>query len=130
MLTEAFVYIMASFSRCIYIGVTRDMPRRWLQHSSDAGSKFVRKYRIHRLVHVERFDRLVDAIQREKQLKGWRRSKKIALIEQSNPEWSDWAIEWGWLAEPGPSLRSGRGEIAHCWQLAFGSGFGLSTVTR
>ena len=107
MLTEAFVYIMASFSRCIFIGITRDMPRRWLQHQNGKGSEFVRKYRIRRLVHVERFDRLVNAIQRETQLKGWRRSKKLALIEESNPEWSDLAIEWGWRTEKGPSLRSG-----------------------
>jgi putative endonuclease len=96
MLTEAFVYIASSRSRCIYIGVTRNMPRRWRQHREGLGSAFVRKYRIRRLVYVERSDRLADAIAREKQLKGWRRSKKVALIETLNPQWDDLGEVWGW----------------------------------
>jgi putative endonuclease len=96
MLIEAWVYIMASRSRCLYIGVTRDLPRRWVAHQQGHGSEFVRKYHVHRLVYVERCDRLVDAIRREKQLKGWLRRRKLELIEHANPGWEDLADGWGW----------------------------------
>jgi putative endonuclease len=90
------VYIMASRSRVLYVGVTRDLRRRWEQHHAGMGSEFVAKYRVHRLVHVELTDRLLDALRREHQIKGWRRSKKVALIEATNPEWEDLAQRWGW----------------------------------
>lgn len=113
MLSQAWVYILSSRSRCLYIGVTRDLLLRWAEHQAATSETFVGRYRIHRLVHAERFDRLVDAIKREKQLKGWRRSKKLSLIEASNPSWEDLAEGWGWK-QAGPStsrpcgpLRSG-----------------------
>jgi len=102
--TQWWVYIMASRSRVLYIGVTRDLHRRWANHREGAGSIFVRKYQVHRLVWIEEARRPMEAFEREKQLKGWRREKKLALIESLNPEWLDLAEEWGWT-----SPRAGRG---------------------
>jgi putative endonuclease len=95
MLTQAWVYIMSSRSRCIYVGVTRDMLHRWAQHRQ-GDSRFVRRYRIYRLVYAEHYVRLTDAIHREKQIKGWSRSKKLALVDCANPTWDDLAEIWGW----------------------------------
>jgi putative endonuclease len=93
---QLWVYILASRSRRLYIGVTRDMVRRWHQHAAAEHDAFTAKYRINRLVYVEVTGRIGDAVAREKQLKGWRRSKKIALIEATNPAWQDLAEAWGW----------------------------------
>ena len=83
------VYILASRSRTLYIGLTADLNRRLAQHRSPTHSTFTARYRVHRLVYAERFDHIAAAISREKQLKGWLRSRKIALIEQTNPTWED-----------------------------------------
>ena len=95
---EGWVYIMASRNRVLYIGVTRNLRRRWEMHRKGEGSAFARKYQLNRLVFVERSTLLVDAIRREKQIKGWRRSKKVALIESVNPGWQDLALRWGWYS--------------------------------
>ncbi|HEX5760636.1 MAG TPA: GIY-YIG nuclease family protein [Thermoanaerobaculia bacterium] len=84
-----YVYILASRSGTLYVGVTNDLLRRLEQHGSGAGSRFAARHEVERLVHCELFERVRDAIVREKQLKGWRRSKKVALIEAHNPEWED-----------------------------------------
>ena len=86
-----YVYIAASRSRRLYIGVTGNIHRRMAQHRGalDGGSVFARHYRMERLVHAEEFDRALEAIEREKQLKGWRRVRKLALISASNPAWDD-----------------------------------------
>jgi len=81
---QFFVYILASKSRRLYIDVTNDLERRLYEHLSGDGS-FTARYRIHRLVHFEATNSATVAIEREKQLKGWRRSKKIALVESTNP---------------------------------------------
>jgi len=93
-----WIYIMASRSRVLYIGVTRDIRRRWEHHLDGRGSLFVRKYHVHRLVWVESAARPIEAFEREKQLKGWRRTKKLALIEAQNPDWRDLAEVWGWTS--------------------------------
>jgi len=100
MIEPCYVYIMSSASKCLYIGTTRNMIRRWLQHRDGAGSAFCAKYRVRKLVYVESCDLLVDAFAREKQLKRWRRDRKIALIDSSNPNWRDLAVEWGWHRIP------------------------------
>lgn len=88
------VYILASRSRVLYVGVTGDLLRRLHQHRTHALPGFTDRYRVDRLVHYEDTTDACAAIAREKQIKGWRRSKKVALIEQSNPTWSDLAADW------------------------------------
>src|SRR4051812_26845352 len=84
------VYILASGRHgTLYIGVTNNLRTRLEQHRGGHGSEFVKKYDVHRLVHVEEFASPQQAIQREKQLKNWRRDWKIDLIEQDNLDWSD-----------------------------------------
>jgi putative endonuclease len=89
-----FVYILASRSRTLYIVVTGDIERRVLQHKQREGSAFTTKYRIDRLVHLEETDYVHAALAREKQLKSWRRGKKVRLIEAANPTWCDLAAKW------------------------------------
>ena len=90
-----YVYIMASFTQRLYIGVTNDLIRRVYQHKSNhyPGS-FTSRYNIHRLVYTEVYYDVRDAIIREKQLKRWGRAKKIALIVEKNPNWKDLSLEW------------------------------------
>ena len=86
---QPVVYILASaLGRALYIGVTTDLPRPLAEHRAGMVAHTTR-YRVNRLIFVEPFETAPDAIAREKQLKGWRRSKKIALINRSNPAWRD-----------------------------------------
>ncbi len=84
-----FVYILSNRSRTLYIGVTNDLLRRIGEHREGAYDGFTAKYRIHRLVYFEHFQYIDNAITCEKELKGWLRSKKIALIQTGNPTWED-----------------------------------------
>jgi putative endonuclease len=84
-----WVYIMSSHSRCLYIGVTSDLPGRVWEHKSGIYAGFSTKYKTHFLVYHELFHDIESAIAREKQLKGWSRAKKIILIEKMNPGWDD-----------------------------------------
>ena len=85
-----FVYITASQKNgTLYIGVTNNLGERAQAHREGTGSKFTTKYHVHRLVCYEPFDRIDEAIAREKQLKKWNRQWKIDLIEEMNPEWKD-----------------------------------------
>jgi len=98
------VYILTNRRQTLYIGVTSDLPRRLQQHLAGAGSAFVRKYHLTRLIYVETAARAIDAIAREKELKGWTRARKMALIATMNPEWKDLAEEEGWgTYKSGPS---------------------------
>jgi len=90
-----YVYIIASKSRVIYVGMTGFLMSRILQHKTGEGGKFSGKYRVHRLVHYETFEDVETAIRRETEIKAWRRGKKIALIESKNPTWEDLAADWG-----------------------------------
>jgi putative endonuclease len=89
-----YVYIMASRSRVLYTGVTNDLARRVDEHKRSLTSGFTSRYHITRLVYFEDFGDVRDAIAREKQLKGWVRSRKIQLIEGKNPAWEDLADAW------------------------------------
>jgi predicted GIY-YIG superfamily endonuclease len=81
------VYILSNHHRTVlYIGVTNDLERRLHEHRSGVGSAFASKYRARDVVHIESFDAVRDAIAREKQLKGWSRAKKLALVRRDNPE--------------------------------------------
>jgi len=85
-----FVYILASGRNgTLYTGVTSDIGRRMWEHRSGEVEGFSKRYRVHRLVHVEAFDQVENAIAREKALKKWRRAWKLELIERDNPEWRD-----------------------------------------
>jgi len=84
-----YVYIMASQRRVLYIGITSHVERRVHQHKSHAFGGFTAKYNVTDLVYFERYGSVGKAIRREKVLKDWRREKKIALIESSNPKWRD-----------------------------------------
>ena len=84
-----YSYIMASRSRVLYIGVTNDLRRRVTEHKKAVTPGFTAKYRVNRLVYFEEFAWILDAIAREKELKGWKRSRKISLIESRNPTWED-----------------------------------------
>ena len=102
---QHYVYILASRSRTLYAGETNDLRRRVLEHKQGLVAGFARKYRIHRPVYFETLANVRAAISREKQIKGWRRDKKVALIATMNPSWGDLAEEW--FGKAGPSLRSG-----------------------
>ena len=88
-----YVYIMASISRTLYVGVTSDLERRVQEHKSGLIQGFTKRYKIKKLVHYESFSNVRDAIAREKEIKGWLRAKKVALIEAENPTWRDLASE-------------------------------------
>jgi putative endonuclease len=90
-----WVYIIVSRTGTLYIGVTGYLARRIRQHKIESIEGFTQKYKVHRLVYYETYDHVLTAINREKQLKGWRREKKIALVEKANPRWRDLAEQWG-----------------------------------
>jgi putative endonuclease len=84
------VYILASQRNgTLYIGVTSDLRKRVWEHSNDLVEGFTKTYGIHRLVYYELHGDMISAITREKQMKKWRRSWKLRLIEDRNPEWCD-----------------------------------------
>jgi putative endonuclease len=89
-----FTYIVASRSHTLYIGVTSNLRKRIFEHKWREHDGFTAQYNCDRLVWFEQYQEVVAAITREKQLKGWRRSKKVALIEQTNPTWQDLSKDW------------------------------------
>ena len=100
-----YVYILTNVNRNVmYVGVTNNLGKRVAEHRDGRGGAFTRQYRVHTLVYAEEYQQVEEAIAREKQIKGWRRSKKDALVEASNPTWADLLDE---SSEKGPSLRSG-----------------------
>ena len=90
-----WVYIVASRTGTLYIGMTNNLYVRTLQHKSGEIEGFSNDYKCNRLVYWESFDDVLKAIDGEKQLKGWRRTKKIVLIESTNRRWEDLAEKWG-----------------------------------
>ena len=97
----AFVYILSSSFKHLYIGVTTNFGKRMRQHKEHAfPNSFTSRYRIDQLVYFEQWEDVGEAINREKQLKRWSRIKKIRLIVGSNPDWKDLSLEWGQPTEP------------------------------
>lgn len=90
-----YVYIMASDSGTLYIGMTGELTSRVLQHKSGKIEGFTKKYGCHKLVYYEEYEYVYDAIGREKQLKKWNRKKKEFLIATINSSWKDLAQDWG-----------------------------------
>ena len=92
---SAFVYMMSNRANTVlYVGVTSDLAHRVLQHKAGALGGFTARYQVKKLVYYEACETIDDAIAREKQLKGWRRSKKEMLINGMNPGWDDLAEGW------------------------------------
>jgi putative endonuclease len=89
-----YVYIMTNKSRTLYTGVTNNLERRVYEHKNKLIAGFTSKYNITRLVYYEETNDIQVALEREKQIKGWLRSKKIVLIDSMNPEWKDLSLEW------------------------------------
>jgi len=100
---DYYVYILASISRVLYIGVTNNLERRLYEHRQKLIPGFTAKYHVTRLVYFEQSGAIRDAIAREKQLKGWRRAKKIALIESVNPSWRELSEAWQPIRDPSTS---------------------------
>ncbi len=88
-----YVYIVSNRMHTLYVGITNDLTRRIAEHHEHTAPSFTQKYHLTRLIYFEPYDDVRDAIAREKQLKRWRREKKIKLIESLNPEWSDLSRE-------------------------------------
>ncbi len=95
---EYYVYIMTNHSRTLYVGVTGDLKCRVYQHKHKLVPGFTSRYDIDRLVYFDHTPDVRSAIAREKQIKGWLRAKKIALIEAANPHWED--LSEGWFSIP------------------------------
>ena len=89
-----YVYILSNHSRTLYTGVTNNLERRMYEHKRKIGSQFAAKYNLTQLVYYESLGDIREAIAREKQTKGWRRERKIALIELANPDWKDLTTGW------------------------------------
>lgn len=107
-----FTYIVASKSRTIYIGVTGNLTRRIFEHKTKKHPGFTARYNCNRLVWFESFHEISNAIQRETELKGWTRARKIALIESNNLTWEDLSAAWyptlqshTWHTIPRPRLQ-------------------------
>ena len=88
------VYMMSNDARTLYIGVTSNLEQRIYQHKSELFEGFTKRYGLKKLVYFEMTNDIRVAIEREKQLKGWRRARKVELIAANNPHWSDLAETW------------------------------------
>ena len=90
-----FVYILSNWDDSVlYIGVTSNLPKRLYEHRNGLVDGFTKKYNVHKLVYYEETSYLRSALEREKQLKGWTRAKKVALIQTMNPQWKDLSANW------------------------------------
>ena len=92
-----YVYIMSNNAGIIYVGMSNDLARRVKEHKGGIGSVFSLQNHTHKLVYYEEFQYVEDAINREKQIKSWRKQKKRALIREQNPRWGD--LSQGWFEE-------------------------------
>ena len=92
---QYYVYILTNKNnRVMYIGVTNDLERRLYEHKQELVDGFTKRYHVHKLVYYEQSSDVRSAIQREKELKGWLRRKKNALVETMNPDWHDLSQDW------------------------------------
>ena len=93
---QYFVYILTNWNnKVMYIGVTSNLERRLYEHKNELADGFTKSYHVHKLVYYEETSDVNAAIEREKQLKGWRREKKNTLVETMNPLWKDLSEDWG-----------------------------------
>ena len=89
-----WAYLLASRSGVLYVGMTNSLERRVWEHKNKAVPGFTADYNVNRLVWFEEFREVCDAIATEKRIKGWARAKKVALIEQTNPQWTELSEGW------------------------------------
>ena len=90
-----WVYMVTTWNNSVlYTGVTNDIFRRMGEHKNGRNEGFTKRYSVHKLVYQEHFTDIDTAIAREKQIKGWTRAKKNALIAEQNPYWKDLARDW------------------------------------
>jgi len=89
-----YVYILSNASRLLYTGITSNLERRVWEHKRKVIPGFTSKYNLHHLVYFETFGDVRAAITREKQIKAWRREKRVTLIRGKNPHWADLASDW------------------------------------
>jgi putative endonuclease len=107
-MAEYFVYILSNKSRMLYVGVTSNLERRVFEHRMKLVPGFTEHYGLAQLVYYESTGDVTSAISREKEIKGWVRRKKVALIHSFNPEWKDLSLEW---TSPNPdTLRCAQGD--------------------
>ena len=106
---QFYVYIMTNHRGTLYTGVTNDLARRVYEHRQKFVRGFTSRYNLTKLVHYETTDDIESAISREKQIKGWVRRRKIALIESMNDNWSDLAQGWYEAPHTHQTLRSRSG---------------------
>jgi putative endonuclease len=91
---EYYVYILSNLTKRLYVGITNNLERRMYEHKNKHADGFTAKYNLTRLVYFEDYKYVLDAIATEKQLKGWLRERKIALVESQNPNWDDLSEFW------------------------------------
>ena len=89
-----YVYIMSSKAAVLYVGITNDIKRRVYEHKNHIFEGFTDKYEVDRLVYFETKRNATSAMKREKQIKAWRREKKVKLIDSINPDWEDLSQDW------------------------------------
>jgi len=129
---QYFVYVMSNKSRRLYTGITSKLQKRVFAHKNKLLPGFTARYSFDMLVYYEEFSSVVNAITREKQVKSWRREKKLALILAENPDWQDLSLEWdedpSWLAMPEAQYRPVLNRTLE--QTIFGSGADSSATPR
>jgi len=125
-----FVDLVTNPSGTLYTGVRNDLARRVYEHKQGFGSAFTSKYRIRYLIYYEECSDPRDAIAREKQIKGWRWSRKIALIEDVNPEWRDSSEDWYDTHSEQPGSRDQVEANGICWASELPHGVALGWPSR
>ena len=109
-MNQYWVYMVSSYRGTLYTGVTNDLLRRMYEHRHKLTDGFTKRYNASKLMYYEQTDDVESAIAREKQIKGWLRSKKVALIESLNPQWRDLAEGWSEETQPPQALRFAQGD--------------------
>ena len=106
---QYFVYVMSNKSRRLYVGITSKLFGRVFDHKNKIIPGFTSRYKFDMLVYYEEYSNVMSAIAREKEIKGWRREKKLKLILADNPDWADLSAEWeenpSWKAISSEELR-------------------------
>jgi putative endonuclease len=106
---DYYVYLMTNNSGTLYVGVTNNLERRVWEHKTGATEGFTKRYKISRLIYYETTPSIKAAIEREKTLKGWTRTRELALVRSANPRWKD--LSDGWYPDPAERGTSAEDQI-------------------